>query len=375
MYISWTDTDSEYASKNILTHRYYNKYIRRPISGTMVAYSALWTADFTYILSHNLTKRMSPSSKSVKVARVKEKNGSAVRAVSAYNQFRGPVCIFGKPVVKEILFSDHRGTYKKKIEKRQRRFLVKIPFINAFLEDGEAIMLVTSGYGPFTRLERFLLRYLTVFQRRALFVFTDRRALYIPTTFTYGFRHSVAEIRYASCKRIDVVGSSLVFTFHSGGLEKFPYIGRKERRKLRALSGSFALGGSRTGSQKLTYLCARCRAAVPKNSALCPKCRLRFRTAATAGKMALLIPGGGYFYMNNPLYGVADAIVELLLSVLLILSVMDVYRGLPGSVPAVILLSMVLGGVKAISFFHSQDLLQGCFPAMGQLSAAKSQHP
>lgn len=315
---------------------------------------------------------MNQNPKPARAARANEENQSEARAISALNQFRGPVCIFGKPVASDILFSNHRGIYKQKVEKRQRRLLIKIPFINSFLEDGELITLITSGYAPLTRLERFLLRYLTVFQRRALFVFTDRRVLYIPTTFTYGYRYSVAEIRYANCKSIQVIGRSLVFMFPNGGFEQFPYIARKERRKLRAVVGNFALGGSPKGSQNMTYLCARCGAAIPDNSASCPKCRLRFWTAAKAGKMALLIPGGGYFYMSNTLYGVASAILELLLAVLLILSVVDMFHGFKGSVLAVILLSMVLAGIKAVTFFHSQDLLQGCFPDMGQLPSVKS---
>jgi len=315
---------------------------------------------------------MNQNPKSAKAARAEKKNESEARAISAHNLFRGPVYIFGKPVDRDILFSNHRGIYNKKVEKRQRRLLIKIPFINSFLENGELITLITSGYAPLTRLERFLLRYLTVFQRRALFVFTDRRVFYIPTTFTYGYRYSVAEIRYANCKSIQVVGRSLVFMFHNGGFEQFPYIGRKERRKIRAFVGNVALGVNPTGAQNMAYLCARCGATIPSNSALCPKCRLRFWTAAKAGKMALLIPGGGYFYMDNTLYGLASAILELLLAVLLILSGVDMYRGFTGSVLAVILLSMALAGTKAVSFFHSQDLVQGCFPVMGQLPSAKS---
>ena len=122
----------------------------------------------------------------------------------------------------------------------------------------------------------------------------------------------------------------------------------------------------------MTYLCARCGTAIPNNSGACPKCRLRFWTAAQAGKRALLIPGGGYFYMDNTLYGVADAILELLLAVLLVLSVVDMYYGFKGSVAAAILLSMALAGIKAVSFFHSQDLVKGCFPVMGQLPPIKS---
>jgi hypothetical protein len=317
---------------------------------------------------------MNQNPKSAKFARTKKKNESEARPISALNQFRGPVRIFGKPVDRSTLFSNHKGVYKKRVEKRQRRLLIKIPFINSFLEDGELITLITSGYAPLTRLERYLLRYLTVFRRRALFVFTDRRLLFIPTTFTYDYRYSVAEIRYTCCKSIEVIGRSLVFIFHNEGFEQFPYIARKERRKLRALIGNIELGASRpNGLQNMTYLCARCGTAIPNNSASCPKCRLRFWTAATAGKMALLIPGGGYFYMHNTLYGVAAAALELLLAVLLILSVVDMYQGLKGSVLAVILLSMALAGIKAVSFYHSQDLAQGCFPAMGRLPSIEPQ--
>ena len=315
---------------------------------------------------------MNQNPKSAKAARAKEKNESETWAISAHNVFRGPVNIFGKPVARDTLFSNHRGIYKKKVEKRQRRLLIKIPFINSFLEDGELITLITNGYAPLTRLERSLLRYLTVFRRRALFVFTDRRVLYIPTTFNYGYRYSVAEIRYANCKSIQVIGRFLVFMFHNGRSEQFPYIGRKERLKLRAVISNFALGVNPSGSQKMTYLCGRCGGAIPNNSLSCPKCRLRFLTTAKAGKMALLIPGGGYFYMGNTLYGVASAIMELLLAFLLILSVVDMYQGFKRSVLAAILLSMALAGIKAVSFFHSQDLVKGCFPVMGQLPPVKS---
>jgi len=314
---------------------------------------------------------MNPSPKPAESACTRENNTSQARAISAHSLFRGPVFVFGKPIDRDIIFSNHRGVYKKSVEKRQRRMLIKISFINDFLEKGELIRLIAGGYAPLSRLERFLLRYLTVFQRRALFVFTDRRVLFVPTTFTYGYRHSVAEIRYANCKNIRVIGQSLRFNFHNEGFEQFPYIGRKERRKLRAVLSGLDLGAGPTEAPHMTYLCARCGAAIPDASASCPRCRLRFWTAAEAGKMALLIPGGGYFYMGNTLYGVAAAALELLLAVLLVLSVVDMAQGLKGSFLAVILLGTALTGIKAVSFFHSQDLVQGRFPAMGQLPSIK----
>jgi len=285
-----------------------------------------------------------------------------------------PVPIFGKPVARDILFSNHRGVYRKSVEKRQRWLLVKISFIRSFLAEGELIMMIAAGYAPMTKLERFLLRYLTVFQRRALFVFTNRRVFYIPTTFTYGYRYCLAEIIYQDCKSIEMLGRSLVFQFHNGESKRFPYIGRKERRKLKRLAGRLAPGknSKAKGSRTMTYLCSRCGAAVPDKVASCPKCRLRFSTPAAAGKMALLVPGGGYFYLHNTLYGVAGAILESLLLVLLIMASTDMYHGFRGSIPAVVLLGLALAGIKTISFYHTQGLVEGCFPVMGRLPSMKS---
>ena len=36
--------------------------------------------------------------------------------------------VFGLPVDREILFSNHKDIYKKRIEKRQRKLIVKISF-------------------------------------------------------------------------------------------------------------------------------------------------------------------------------------------------------------------------------------------------------
>ncbi len=302
-----------------------------------------------------------------KAASTGEQNTDGIQSVVTSGLLYGPVLIFGKPVAREIIFSNHKGVYKKRVEKRQRRLLMKIPFINPFLEEGEIILLVTSGYAPLTKLERFLLRYLTVFQRRALFVFTDRRLIYIPTTFTYGYRYSLAEVRYASCKSIQVNRSSLVLELSSGVIERFPYINRKERRKIEAVIAKVPLGEGPKRATSMTYLCARCGAAILNNSDCCPKCRLRFRIPGKAGLMALLIPGGGYFYIGNTLYGFGSAILELIVDVLLIWSLFDLRQGFKGSVWAATVCGLVLIGIKIVSFYHVRGLLQGCFPVRKDL--------
>ena len=53
--------------------------------------------------------------------------------------------IFGLPVDREILFSNRKNLYKKRIEKRQRKLIVKMSFLKPFLKKGERILLITTG--------------------------------------------------------------------------------------------------------------------------------------------------------------------------------------------------------------------------------------
>ena len=80
--------------------------------------------------------------------------------------------IFGLPVDREILFSNYKGNYKKRIEKRQRKLIVKLSFIKPFLQKREQVLLVTTGYSPLNRLAQYLTGFLFVFFKRSLFVFS-----------------------------------------------------------------------------------------------------------------------------------------------------------------------------------------------------------
>ncbi len=53
--------------------------------------------------------------------------------------------IFGLPVERKVLFSNHKDVYKKRIEKRQRKLFVKIGPLKPFFRKNEHILLVTTG--------------------------------------------------------------------------------------------------------------------------------------------------------------------------------------------------------------------------------------
>jgi hypothetical protein len=64
--------------------------------------------------------------------------------------------IFGLPVDRESLFSNHKKVYKKRIEKRQRKLIIKLSFLKPFLKKGEKILLVSTGYSPITSLAQYV---------------------------------------------------------------------------------------------------------------------------------------------------------------------------------------------------------------------------
>jgi len=61
------------------------------------------------------------------------------------------------PLDREILFSNNKGIYKKRIEKRQTGLLKNIAFLNNFLKEEERILLITTGFSPASFLKQFLI--------------------------------------------------------------------------------------------------------------------------------------------------------------------------------------------------------------------------
>ncbi|MCU0917948.1 MAG: hypothetical protein MUC88_25810 [Planctomycetes bacterium] len=137
--------------------------------------------------------------------------------------------IFGLPVDTAILFSNHKGVYKPGLEKSRTKLLRKLTFLGSFLDADEKIAFVTLGCSPYTMLEQSTLGVWVVLIKRALFVFTNKRLLHIPTTGKADYRGSIAQVLYQDCRRLHVQGSRLVAEYHNGTREKFTCIPRRDR--------------------------------------------------------------------------------------------------------------------------------------------------
>ena len=240
--------------------------------------------------------------------------------------------IFGLPVDRETLFSNHKNVYKKRIEKRQRKLIVKISFLKPFLKKGEQVILITTGYSPLASAAQYLTGYLFVYLKRSLFVFTNYRLIHVPTTSSYGYKNSIAHVAYAGCQSIVLKRGNLIAQFTGAGQknEKFKGIAVFERKKIRALlKNKLPLSGTKVQLARRIHLCPRCTGALVERKYNCEKCGLKFKGKVVAAISSLIFPGGGYFYIRQYLLGFFDALVELVLLVFVVYTVYDIRHDIP----------------------------------------------
>jgi len=266
------------------------------------------------------------------------------------------------PLDSEILFSDHKGTYKKRIEKRQTRLLKNVAFLKNFLKEDEKILLITTGCSPTSILEQLLTGWIFIYLKRSLFIFTNKRIFHIPTKRNYSYRHSIAHILYPDCNSIQLKGNRLAVGYKNGKKEKFIYIARNERNKIKTLLPTISFEGYTREIQKRAHLCPRCTKELEEDKYVCPYCFLEFKEKDKAKKISLIYPGGGYFYTRHPFLGISDAIVETILLVLVIVSLIDVTKGVEGSGVELFTFGILLVIEKVISVYHSNHFIKEYIP-------------
>ena len=271
--------------------------------------------------------------------------------------------VCGLPVEASVLFSDKKGTYNHRIEKARTKLLKKLGFLGRFLAADERILLVTTGCSPFTTVEQLTIGAAwTIVLKRAFFVFTNKRLLHIPTTTGWKYRGSIAQILYEDCRSLTVKGSRLVAEYRTGKKEKFNYISSRDR----AIINHFAIEPNEADEPseypQRNHLCAHCTAVLPTPAPACPSCGLPFKTKAKARVYSMLFPGGGYFYVNRPLMGVLDAVVESNLLALTVIGIVEGLRGNPEVGPMGIVFGGMLAFEKLLTVYHSNSFLAEFIP-------------
>jgi hypothetical protein len=273
-----------------------------------------------------------------------------------------PVTIFTIPIDRDTLFSNHKGVYKKQVENRQRRLIVKSTLIKSFMHYGECIRCITTAYSPVPTIEKELTGPAFLYFKRALLIFTDRRILHVPTRFNRSPRGAVSQILYADCAGIDIKGAALEVRYKNGEREVFNHIGRKERKKLRVLISNECFQSVEEGKgnhlQGRTYLCPRCTHVLPKDASSCEGCDLVFKNMLKAGLWTFLIPGGGFFYFRYPLAGTMVALFEIFLIAFILFDWVEITKVVSPDhgMTALPAAGLIMG--KLISLFYVKQMVQ-----------------
>lgn len=277
----------------------------------------------------------------------------------------GPVLsIFGLPVDRNIIFSNHKNVYRKRIEKRQRKLIVKISFLKFFLHCDENILFLTKGYSPSTFWELLLTLPTFIFFKRSLFVFTTKRIFHIPTSFKYAYRQTIEQIPYADCHNIAIKGRSMVMNLKNGERRVFSRISSAELKKIRHIVDHLPIEDGINPDTAIHSLCPSCTNGLPEDPKICPKCRLPFKNKNKAMLASILLPAGGFFYSRHRIYGVIMGLVETAIMLSIAMAGLNLHENYSQeNLYLLILMGIVLISAKAINTCHSNLLIRYPLPA------------
>ncbi|MCP4746393.1 MAG: hypothetical protein GY874_09675 [Desulfobacteraceae bacterium] len=280
------------------------------------------------------------------------------------NIYSQPLTIFGVPVDSSTIFTDHKNKHKLSFEKRQRKLIIKAAFVKFFLHKNENIRCLTTGYSPASMLERIFSGTSFLYFKRAILIFTSKRILHIPTYFNKTAHSSVSQILYEDCASIQIKGRNLEVRYKSGQQEVFPYIFRKEIKKIKMLLNNTVLTPEEAGNlQQRVHLCPSCGNTLKNEKQRCPNCKLTFKTAEKATIRALAFPGGGYFYSRHPFLAILAGFLEILFAGLTILFLLDadIKKSIEPNTVIFLIIAFLL--LKLSTVFHSRLLIENLMPS------------
>jgi len=275
--------------------------------------------------------------------------------------------VFGLPVDREILFTNDRNVYQAGIEKRQRKYIVKLSFLKSFLLSGERILRIAPARSPIRWYEQISTGGIFMGLERAFLVFTSYRILHIPTDSAYGYRQSIAQVRYRDIRSIRMRRQTLIIAYKNGQTEHFSGIALRERKKIRQLLPALPLMKKVLQPVGRRHLCPRCTAVLSERTMRCRRCELPFKSKRVAGLLALLFPGGGYFYSRLFFPGAIFFTLEgLLLAMLVAIEVSFISVG---TERPLLLGGLVLiwAGIKVAGWVHAGHFFKQYIPRKSRL--------
>jgi len=169
-------------------------------------------------------------------------------------------------------------------------------------------------------------------------------------------------------------GGKLVVQYAKfGRTEKFRAFAVQERKKIRALlQKKIPLSGTKIQLAGRTHLCPRCAHRLVEKKYTCAKCRLSFKTSSVAAILAILLPGGGYFYVRQFLIGVLDAVVEIFLLIYSVFLFRDLYNQVPVDMAYPMAIPLLFLYIKITAVIHSNHFTADFIPTQKIIKPRKT---
>jgi len=222
---------------------------------------------------------------------------------------------------------------------------------------------VPTGCSPASLLEQSTIGYLWItLIKRALFVFTNKRILHIPTTMSFAYRGSIAQILYQDCQNLYVKGTTLHTEYRTGKKDSFFGIPRSDGAIIRRMNITAPEPAAPSPRPERSHLCPNCGQVQEAEPSVCPRCGLAFKTSAEAVKYSLLFPGGGYFYAKRHGLGALDAVGETSLSAITLFALVDTLLGNSEAPVIFVAVGVILAFEKLLTIYHARKFVEEFIP-------------
>ena len=132
------------------------------------------------------------------------------------------------------------------------------------------------------------------------------------------------------------------------------------------------LSGSQGQLGRRSHLCPRCTTLLENGQFTCNACQLKFKNKIAAIIMAILIPGGGYFYTRHYLIGLLNVIVEIFLMGYFYLIWQDVINKPENRILYLVGLAALFVIIKIMSVIHSSHFIEEFIPTQKQVQTDPS---
>ncbi len=224
---------------------------------------------------------------------------------------------WGFPLREDVAFTDLHGCDAGALGRGNRRELERLRDpLSAIIEPDEAVLYFARGQIMPGRPQRYMLGIPYRILTRAGLILTNRRILHIALKRDGQWNHRLRSARWGDISQFEVTGryrGKLCLKYLNGSTETYWHIPKPAAEKLGVLLKALARAsrGEPSAALGMASSCPRCFAALTPGVYQCANCGLKFKDENGALLHALTIPGGGYFYAELHLLGIAHAFVDV----------------------------------------------------------------